>query len=76
MSGKKRYWIGIPLLVLATFIGLDGLYWLLFSLWRSAADPANSALWHSQIYRWLAVSIIALVGWIGLLVWIFKGRRT
>lgn len=30
MTENKFYWIGIPLLVLATLVGLDGLYWLLF----------------------------------------------
>jgi hypothetical protein len=75
MTENKFYWIGIPLLVLATLVGLDGLYWLLFFLWRSAADPANNGVWHSHICRWSAVSAIALVGWIGLLVWIFKGRK-
>ncbi len=75
MTVNKSYWIGIPLLFLATLLGLDGLYWLLFFLWRSAADPANNAIWHSHIYGWLAVCAVALVGWTALLVWILKSRK-
>ena len=50
MAKRKLFWVRISLLVLATLFELDALYWLLFFLWRSAADPAQNALWHSRIY--------------------------
>jgi hypothetical protein len=75
MTDNKLLWIRITLLIFATLVGLDGLYWFLFFLWRSAANPGNNALWLLQIYKWLAVSATAFVSWIGLLVWIVKGRK-
>lgn len=74
MTASKRSLIASVLLILVTLIGLDAVYWLLFYLWRSAADPSN-ALWRTRIYIWFAVSTTALAGWIALLIWIINGRK-
>jgi hypothetical protein len=75
MAQHKLFWVRISLLVLTTLVGLDGLYWLLFFLWRSAADPAQNALWHSRIYFWSAVSVAALIAWFALVVSILRDRK-
>jgi uncharacterized membrane-anchored protein len=75
MTANKRILIGIFLLILVTLIGLDAVYWLLFFLWRCAADPSNNALWWPRVLIWFAVSTIAFAGWIILLVWILRRRK-
>jgi hypothetical protein len=62
-------------LILATLFGLDAAYWLLFFLWRSAADPANNHLWFPRIYGWFAVSVFALAVWIADAIWLFRHRH-
>jgi hypothetical protein len=75
MTKKKNYMIGRVLLVLLTLIGFDSAYWLLFFIWRSAAEPANNALWLPRIHGWLACSIITGLAWVVLLVWMLRGKR-
>jgi len=75
MPARTVFWIRIGLLILITLVGLDALYWLLFFLWRSAAEPARHALWNSHICIWLAVSVAALVVWSALVVWMLRDRR-
>lgn len=76
MEAKKRgvHWVVI-LFILLTIIGLDSIYWLLFFLWRSAAQPADNALWLPRIYAWLAASAITGVAWIALLIWTVRHRQ-
>ena len=78
MAAKKQYVLGaVILLALLTLIELDSVYWLLFFLWRSAAQPVSNNLWLPRIYLWLAVSIIIGATWIGLLICIVQhGRKT
>jgi hypothetical protein len=73
MAIKKRYilWAGIFLLLL-TFLSLDAIYWLLFFIWRSAAETALNGLWLPRIYIWLAVFTISVIAWISLLIWIIR----
>ncbi|ADW71406.1 hypothetical protein AciX9_4460 (plasmid) [Granulicella tundricola MP5ACTX9] len=75
MAKRKLFWVRISLLVLVTLFGLDALYWLLFFLWRSAADPAQNALWHSRIYLWSATGVTALFAWVALVFWILRDRK-
>jgi hypothetical protein len=76
IAAKKRgvLWVVI-LFTLLTLIGLDSVYWLLFFIWRSAAQPADNTLWRPRIYAWLAASIITGVAWIALLIWTVRHRR-
>ncbi len=60
--------MGAVLLILLTLVGLDAIYWLLFCIWRSAAEPANTSILLPRIYEWLAITIVAGVAWIALLV--------
>jgi uncharacterized membrane-anchored protein len=75
MSANKRKLIGVFLLALVTLVGLDAVYWLLFFIWRTAADPSNNAIWWPHIYIWFATAVGALAGWIVLLVWISKPTK-
>jgi uncharacterized membrane-anchored protein len=75
MAANERRLIGIFLLVLVTLAGLEAVYWLLFFVWRTAADPSTNSLWWPRIYIWFAASVGALAGWIALLVWILKARK-
>jgi hypothetical protein len=74
MAERELFWARISILVLATLFGLDALYWLLF-FWRSGADPAQNALWHSRIYLWSAVSVNALFAWAALVFCILRDRK-
>jgi hypothetical protein len=76
MATRKVYvfW-AVILLALLTLLELDSIYWLLFFLWRSAAEPALNYLWFPRIYTWLAVSIIIGISWIALMVWIVRRER-
>lgn len=77
LGAKKRsaLWILI-LFTLLTLIGLDSVYWLLYFIWRSAAQPSNNAVWLPHIYAWLAASTITGVAWIALLIWAIHHRRS
>jgi uncharacterized membrane-anchored protein len=59
----KRYSLWIALLLLTLFAA-DAVYWTLFFAWRSAADPANNALWHPRFYVWFAMAVVAVCLWI------------
>src|ERR1700737_4222714 len=78
MATKKRYipWAWI-LLVLLTLLSLDSIYWLIFFLWRSAAEPAVNNLWLPRIYIWLSPFIITGIAWVTLLIWVVRrGRKS
>jgi hypothetical protein len=62
-------------LLLVTLFGLDAAYWLLFSLWRAAADPANNYIWFPRIYGWFAASVFALAVWIADATWLYRHRQ-
>ena len=66
MKPLKRYapWI---VLVLLPIVGLYATYWLLFCMWRSAADPTNSAMWRFHIYGSVALCISLVVLFVRLL---------
>ncbi len=76
MGANKRgvIWVVI-LFTLLTLIGLDSVYWLLFFIWRNAAQPTDNALWLPRIYAWLAASTITGVAWIALLIWTIRHRK-
>jgi hypothetical protein len=75
MTRNTVFWARTVLLVVTTLLGLYGLYWVLFFLWRSAAEPAQQAIWNSRIYIWAAVSFAAFVVWCVLVAWILKDRK-
>ncbi len=62
-STKRHFYFG--LLFLVSILGLFCAYWLLFYLWRSAADPANNFIWQPHILGWFLACVVALALWIG-----------
>ena len=74
MAAKKPQilWAVIALVAL---LGLDSIYWLLFFLWRSAAEPALNHFWLPRIYVWLVSCIITGTTWIALMIRAVRYRR-
>jgi hypothetical protein len=73
-SRVKRSALWALLLVL-TIAGLDATYWLLFFLWRSAAEPINNTLWRPRIYGWLSADLVCLAIFIIVATYLVKSRR-
>jgi hypothetical protein len=75
MTANRRNLIGGFLLVVVSIVGLDAAYWLLFYLWRTAADPSRKSLWLTRIYLWAAISTLAIAGWGILVLWMFREKE-
>jgi CDP-diglyceride synthetase len=69
-STKRHIYFG--LLFLVSILGLFCGYWLVFYLFRSAADPANNPIWQPHILGWFLAFIVALALWIGDVVAFFR----
>jgi hypothetical protein len=75
MNAKSIRYVLWSILLLVPLFGIDAAYWLLFFLWRAAADPANNHIWFLRIYGWFAAGVFALAVWIADAIWLFRHRR-
>lgn len=76
MTRRAKLWSASVALFILTMGGLFTLFQVCFDVWMTAYPFANTSEWRTRLYVRLATIIVIGFFWSGIVVWLFRHRRS